>query len=291
MHVIHFQVNFKFMPKIFNPQIPTFYIGPMPNNSPSYPELDNKYWNARKALSYTFKKFFYLRYIASFKVSASTTGFYKSGPFNVGDYCKNNITVTTSNQFKILKSLSKKEYDAESANITTFPPSIHELMCGYCSSSWYGTVEQKYRRTNAGDGGIGVPNVSNRTEKKRNCYPDYDDDGNKISENPDYSFWDYTVTFNSILSMSTSYGYTTNYLDDTNYTVQPSIQFGESYNHMGWPSDNEQECTIKSSGSLIFLGITLTSSVLGLGTACGNEGNINMQENWSASTNLKLINN
>ena len=43
-------------------------LGPMPNNPPSITN-DKKYWAARKSLSYTLKKYFYFKYVASFKVS------------------------------------------------------------------------------------------------------------------------------------------------------------------------------------------------------------------------------
>lgn len=263
----------------------------MPNKMPTTFYTDNKYWNARKSLSYTLKKYFYFRYAASFKVSATVSGFYKNPPVDIGDYCKNIVQVTTSSQFRIDKTISAKELDAEQANPpkNTFAPSIHELMCGYVNNNWYGKVKQKYRRTNA-TFPFGAANVENQTEKKRNCYKDYDDDGNKISENPDYSIWDYTVYFDSLLSMEVDYGYG-NYLDDTNYTVQPSIDFGYSYNYMTWDTDHKPDCVIKNNGTLVFVGKTITSVVYGLGNACGYEGNMNMQETWTTSSKLKLVNN
>lgn len=290
------------MPKVFIPRIQTMLLGPMPDNPPSIITSDKKYWAARKSLSYTLKKYSYFRNVASFKVSATTTGFYKSAPFDVGDdcgqpnpkscYCKNIVTVTTSSQFKVTETISGKERSAEESNPpkNTKPPSIHELMCFYVTNNWYGKVQQKYRRTNALDGAFFSDNVSDRKEKKRNCRRDYDDDGNQISDNPDTSFWDYTVTFDSLLSMEVDYGYG-NYLDDTNYTVQPSIDFGSTYNYMSWDTDTKPNCVIKNNGTLVFVGKTITSVVYGLGNACGNEGNMNMQETWTTSSKLKLVNN
>jgi len=294
------------MPKVFVPRIQTMLLGPMPNNMPSvyhgFLGEDKKYWAARKSLSYTLKKYYYFRNVASFKVSATTTGFYKTAPFDVGCdcgnpnpkscYCKNIVTVTTSSQFKVTETISEKEYAAEQSDppINTKPPSIHEIMCSYLNNNWYGKVQQKYRRTNALNGAFGQSNVSDRKEKQRNCCRDYDDDGNKISENPDTSFWDYTVTFDSLLSMEVDYGFG-NYLDDTNYTVQPSIDFGKTYNYMSWDTDYKPDCVIKNNGTLVFVGKTITSCMYGLGAACNNEGNVNMQETWTTSSKLKLVNN
>lgn len=296
MHVLQLQVNFKFMPKVFIPKIPPMSLGPMPNKMPDiYGGIDDKYWSARKSLSFTLKKYFYFKYVASFKVSATTSGYYKHPPQDIGDYCKNIVEVTASSVFTVTKTISDKENSAQQSNppLNTFPPSIHELMCGYTTNNWHGKVKQKYRRTNSSYP-YGAQNVENQTEKKRNCYKDYDDDGNKISENPDTSIWDYTVYFDSslILYINGYGGSGGNFLDDTNFTVQPAIYFGGVYNHMGWPSDYEPDCALmKSSGTLIFVGINVPSVVRSLGTACSYEGNINMQENWSASSKLKLVNN
>lgn len=302
MRVISRQLNFKFMPKVFIPKIQEMLLGPMPNNPPSVGYVpDKKYWAARKSLSYTLKKYYYFRNVASFKVSATTTGFYKLPPVDIGSdcgqpnpkscYCKNIVTVTTSTQFKVTKTISEKEYVAETQNPkkNTKPPSIHELMCSYVRNDWYGKVEQKYRRTNSTYLPSG-PQISDQKEKKRNCSRDYDDNGNKISENPDTSFWDYTVTFNSLLSMEVDYGFL-NYLDDTNYTVQPSIDFGKTYNYMSWDTDYKENCVIKNNGTLVFVGKTITSVMYGLGAACPYEGNVNMQETWTTSSKLKLVNN
>ena len=129
------------------------------------------------------------------------------------------------------------------------------------------------------------------TINRRNNQPfkDYDDEGNQISNNPDYSLWDYTVYFDSTLSMEVDYGYG-NYLNDTNYTVQPSINFGGTYNYMSWDTDNKPNCVIKNNGTLVFVGKTITSVVYGLGAACGNEGNMNMQETWTTFSKLQLVN-
>lgn len=273
-------------------------LGPMPDAMPSYFPEDKKYWAARKSVSFTLKKYFYFIYVASFKVSASTTGYYQTPPFNIGSdcgdpnpkscYCRNIITVTRSTQFKLKYMLSEKEFIADYYDPpkNTVPPSTHELMCGYAVNNWLGFIEQKYRRTNA-TSVPNDPNISDKKEKKRNCYRDYDDDGNKVSENPDTSLWDYTVTFESLLSINLNDGYGI-FLDDTNYTVQPAIGFGYSYNYMSWNTDYAPNCVIKNNGTLVFAGKTINSIVYGLGTACSYEGNMNMQETWTTSSKLKL---
>lgn len=278
------------MPKVFRPSIGSYFLGPMPDKPPPYFINDDVYWNARKSFSFTLKKYCYFRYVASFKVTASTTGFYKNEPVDIGDYCKNIITVTTSTQFRVTDVLSYKEKFGEDNNKNTIPPSIYELMCGYTNNNWFGKIQQKYRRSNALPPAPTGSNISDVTEKSRNCSKDYDDDGNKISENPDYSLFDYTVTFDSLLSVDIDYGYG-DFLDDVNFTVQPSISFGSTYNHLDWVDNAEDFCApFKTSGSLVFVGKTISSKVYGIGIACGKEGQINMQVTWSTSSKLKLVN-
>lgn len=277
------------MPKLFRPSIVALEL-----LIPVTIQDDAIFQNARQNFSFSLKKYYYFVYIASFKVTASSSGYYKSEPFDICDYCKGNVTVTASSQFKVKTPIySGKEYAAKTAPspYKTAPPTTFELMCQWTTNEWIADVQQKYRRTNAADGALNVSNVSDRKEKKRNCCKDYDDDGNKISENPDTSFWDYTVTFDSRLTLGCTWGGA--FFDDVNLRVYPYVDFGGIYQHMNWSTqqwlDTYKDCKIQANGTLVFAGLNVTAKPWGLGNSCGNQGQLNIQETWTPSSKLKLI--
>jgi hypothetical protein len=282
------------MAKLFSTSFPIFIPG-IPSTAPKYINVvDNgKYWNARKALTFSLKKYFYYLNIAKYNCQASTSGFYRSNKFDVGDYCKNQYTVTTSSGFKV-NLITAPTYYASNGEYK--PVTIFIKMCrSNVDSTWTANITQKYRRTNSLDSGGGAANVSDVKEKKRNCYKDYEWNGEKwvkISENPDTNFFDYTVTFPSTLTFTASQSYSETHLDPDTLEVLSGFDFRGTYNHLvfGGTIPKEYCPKIGKSGTLVFAGKPVSSDVDGLGTACGgSSGFIAMNITWIPSEKLELI--
>lgn len=284
------------MAKLLSIYFPVFQPAPLPLSAPQWVNVydKNKYWSIRKSLSFNLKKFLYLYYIAKYQCTASTTGFYKTGPiYDASDYCKGIYTVTTSSQFKVNK-INIPMYDEEEATIFL-------QMCGDGGHTWTAEIQQKYRRTNSLNDGGSATNISDRVKKSRNCMQDYaynEQTGEwvKVSENPDKDFWDYTVTFDSLLDFSLGVLYSFNYyayLDPDTLTIWPNIEFGGYHNHLVLDGIvNNEDCPSinPKKGTLVFAGKPISSQVNGLGNACdSSSGTIVMNVTWTPSDKLKLI--
>jgi len=276
------------MPKVLNTAFPVFQPGPIPSSPPKYIVGFNKdqVWSAKKALTFNLKKYFYLLYVTKYKCQATTSGFYRQGPNNIGDYCKDQYEITTSSQFKVDKMSDPIKPTPNE------PATIFVNMCKGEPTVYNAEITQKYRRTNSLGNGGGASNVSEIVEKKRNCNKDYDDEGNKISENPDTSFFDYTVTFPSSLNLEIYHSVFSVYLDPNDFTVLANFTFGGTYNHLIFKgSYNPDDCPKMSrAGTLVFNGKPISADVFGLGTACGSAGGtIVMNVTWTASEKFELI--
>lgn len=283
------------MAKLFSISFPSFLPG-IPSTPPEYIlTVDtNKYWNARRALTFSLKKYFYYLYITKYNCEASTNGFYISYPFDIGDYCKGQSTVTTSTQFKVDSITAPTYYDPSDGEDK--PVTIFTKMCSpYINTTWTANITQKYRRTNSSENGGGSANVSDIKTKKRNCYKDYillNGNWVKVSNNPDTNFFDYTVTFPSTLTFRNQHSILGTNLDPDTLEVLSDFDFRGSYNHLvfGGTIDKEYCPSIGRNGTLIVVGKPVTSDVNGLGNACnGSSGFIAMNITWTASEKLELI--
>lgn len=267
------------MPKIFSPTFPIFEIPPVKVSDTNGDANNKKYWAARKSFNVTLKKHFYYVYRAKFKVTGNLTGNYQYDPFDIGDYCKGIITRTTGTKF----SVGETKPTIENATIFT-------NMCGTVTS-WNAVVKQQYRRTDA-QSYIGANNISNVVIKKRNCYKDYDDNGNLVPEppprNPDTQLYDYTVTFESNLTLGFDLGFYGNYLDLETLTVWSNINFSGSVIYLTWDGSGPTNCRTTSNGNLTLDGKAVNMSMI-LGTPCSYIGIVNMSENWSADGKLDLV--
>lgn len=277
------------MGKLLDTSFPTFQPGPIPNSPPKWVNVydSNKYWSARRALIVDIKKYFYLNYIAKYNCEASSAGFYKGHPFDIGDYCKGEQTVTTSKSFDVNNIIPPTYLNK--------PKTIFINMCQGPNNTWTAPITQRYRRTNSQDNGGGAANVSELVTKKRNCYKDYEWNGTKwvkVSENPDTSFFDYTVTFGSSLTLNIFGDSIYKYLDPNSYKVLSDISFNGVYNHLRLKGEVDPNCSVinPKTSTLIFNGKPVSSDVYGLGTACGQaEGRITMNVTWTPSDKLQLI--
>lgn len=117
----------------------------------------------------------------------------------IGDKCKDMRSTWSVTEYRVIETLSLKEYagKTEDPPFDTPPPTIFELMLGYapfgtvCKVKYYFT---RYRET------YSVGRLLKTTEI--DCYKDYNEEGEKVSDSPDTNLYDsrdeveFIATFN-----------------------------------------------------------------------------------------------
>jgi len=295
------------MAKIFLSSIGIYFLGPMGSPVGDYPDVKN--WNARKAFSISLKDLFYYAYAAKFKASGNLSYSTTSDPFDIGcagdQYCKGLITSVRNTQYSVKPTVDGKAASCEDRNpkCNTKEITTHELMF-YLANGWRSKIESKFRVTNAEGNCPGGENISDCATKQRNCCQDvrYDWDGEKwvrvtLSSNPDTTFVDYTYKVDGYISTSIgggTYGSSSTFLDDSNYTIQSFVSFGGDNLYLSYPSDYNPETCEKftGKGTLTIAGKTVPNYLYGQ-PCFGPQGRGQgfLSTSWSASSKLNLIQN